>query len=122
MSRRIECPLPQYPDAWIDLPDAWLGEHVQRRDQALEAAQKYGSDYITRFSIAIALLDDWKLPGLEGNPEKWDFLKVELQIIAWVVLEVLNDFGKCFIVPKALSSPPPVEEKTQAAGGSLAKK
>lgn len=101
MSRRIDCPFSQYPDAWLDLPDKWLGEHVQRRDQAIDAAQKYNSEYITRFAVAISLLDDWKLPGLEGNPDKWDFLKVELPIIAWVVLEVLNDFGKSFIVPKA---------------------
>lgn len=100
MSRRVPCPYPEYSDSWIDLPDLpWLGKHAQRRDEAAEKSNDFGKT-IQTFSVALALLDDWSLPGMNGNPDAWDFTKIDLRIIAWVSSEVLNDFGACFEIPK----------------------
>ena len=100
--RKIPCPLPQYKDAWIALPDVWLGIHAQRRDEAIQALPDNTGRTLTEFAVALALLDDWNIPGLAGNPENWDFKSIDLQIIAWVNAVVPPDFLKCFIVPKAL--------------------
>lgn len=104
MPRRFGCPLPRFPDAWIDLPDLWLGQHAQRRDDAVEQAQEKGfGTTLLNFAVAIALLDDWNLPGLGGNPEKWDFTQLDLGLINWVINTTIGDFNKCFEVPKVSS-------------------
>ena len=100
MGRRFECPFSEYPDAWIELPDVWLGRHAQRRDQAVEAARRYNSETMTAFAAAMALLENWRLPGLEGNPEHWDFSALDLRLIAWVSQVVLGDFAKAWEIPK----------------------
>ena len=105
MSVRVQCPLPEFPDAWIDLPDTWLGKHAQRRDETIEKSPaKWGVTLIS-FAVSMALLDDWSLPGIEGNKEKWDFEVIELGIIGWVNSIVLTEFQACFEVPKVSSSP-----------------
>ena len=108
MSRRIPCPWPDYPEAWIDLPDKWLGDHANRRD---EAADKAGEielrGTLQDFAVSMALLDDWNLPGLTGNPDNWDFEQVDLQIITWVVTATIFDFMKCWAIPKNSLSPSP---------------
>ena len=105
MARQIDCPITNYPGAYIVLPDQWLGYHAQRRDQAVEAAQNYKSGTMTQFAVSMALLEEWNIPGLAGNPEKWDFTKLDLSIIAWVNEVVLSDFAKALTVPKGSSSP-----------------
>ena len=123
MGRRIDCPLPDLEDAFVVLPDEWLGLHAQRRDQAVREAARYDSNTITLFAISLAIADDWGgIPGLDGKPENWDFTKVKIPIIAWMNESVLTDFNKAFIVPKNSLSPSPSgsmaipEEKTEVPG------
>jgi hypothetical protein len=53
------------------------------------------------FAAGMALLEDWNIPGLNGNPKAWDFGKVDLPIIAWVnFFAVTSSFLKCFDIPK----------------------
>lgn len=96
---RKQSPWPDI-DAWIDVPDVFLGAHAQRRDQTIDAAERYNSSTITSFAVALALLDDWSIPGLNGNPDKWDFTQLDLRLIGWVIGEVLVPFNACFEVPK----------------------
>lgn len=92
------------------MPPVWLGEHATRRDEAVEQAQAKGLEQtLTKFAVALALLDDWNIEGLNGNPENWDFSKLDLQVISWVNNDVLEDFTKSLIVPKGLSTPLSVE-------------
>lgn len=100
MSRRFDCPFPGLSGAWIDLPDLpWLGRHAQRRDEASEKSKDLGQT-LQMFVVSLALLDDWSLPGLTGNPEKWDYAGLDLRMIYWVSQTVLSDFGACFDIPK----------------------
>ena len=106
MPRRIDCPYPDI-EAFIELPDIWLGIHADRRDETID---KIGDQYgrtLQTFGISLALLDDWLLPGLNGNPEKWDFKELDLKMIAWVSSYVMGDFLKCWAVPK--ESPPQLQ-------------
>lgn len=108
MGRRVGCPYPKWSAAWIELPDEWLGLHIDARDRAVVAAGERGVEAYTlqRFAAALALLEDWgELPGLDGQPDRWDFFKVPAPIIGWVIGEVLDDFQEAFEVPKDLSSP-----------------
>jgi len=105
--RRFDCPYPDL-DAWIELPDAWLGAHANRRDEAVKLClEKKLPETHRKFAVSMALLEDWDIPGLNGNPEKWDFDGLDLRLIAWINETVLTDFGACFYVPKVLSSPSP---------------
>ena len=108
MGRRKDCPLPDLEKAFVILPDEWFGIHAVRRDQAVNEFAKYESQTLLYFGIALALVDDWGgIPGLEGKPEKWDFTKLPLEVIAWVNDVVLSDFNMAFIVPKNSLSPSP---------------
>jgi len=103
--RKIPCPFLE-DGSFIGLPDRWLGKHAARRDATLELLRtrekKYG-DTFTRFSIAMALLEEWSLPGLMGNPEQWDLERIDLTVIAWVSIETLSDFLACLASPAAYS-------------------
>ena len=126
MGRRIDCPLPGLEDAFVVLPDEWLGLHAQRRDQAVREAAAYDSNTLTLFAISLAIADDWGgLPGLNGKPENWDFAQVKIPVIAWVNETVLVDFNKAFIVPKNSLSPSPdgsmAKQETTKAPGNLKK-
>lgn len=108
MPRRKDCPWPDFPEAWIELPDKWYGEHADRRDSAVEKANEIGLIGTLRdFAVSMALLDNWSLPGLNGNPEKWDFKAVDLPIITWVNTTTLVDFMKNWAIPKNSLSPLP---------------
>lgn len=108
MTRRKECPWPDSPDAWVDLPDSWFGEHARRRDEAVSAAKEKGlGATFTDLAVALAILDDWNLPGLNGNPEKWNFDDISLELIAWVNAITLLDFMKCWAIPKNSYAPSP---------------
>ena len=108
MARRKECPWPEFKDSWIDLPDKWYGEHAERRDSAAAAAKEKGLGVtLTDFAISMAVLDDWNLPGLNGNPEKWDFNSLDLELIIWVNNTTLLDYMKCWAIPKNSLPPSP---------------
>jgi hypothetical protein len=99
---RITYPLDE--SVWIEHADEWKGAHAQRYDQAFKAAEKYESPSMTSFACALALLDNWRIPGLEGNPDHWDFLDLDLRVIAWVSGIVIPSYLACFDVPKVMSS------------------
>ena len=105
MARRVDCPLSEFPDAWIDLPDQWLGEHAQRRDEAMSNSPEGTGITLMSFAVALALLENWNLPGLSGNPEKWDVSQLRLPLIGWVNQIVLGEFNACFEIPKVSASP-----------------
>ena len=102
----VGCPFEKWENASITLPDEWLGQHAQIRDEAVESAIKRElNTTLTQFAIALALLDDWKhIPGIDGPPEKWDLEKIPLEMIAWISQAVLTPFSACFEVPKVSSS------------------
>lgn len=104
MPRRIQCPLENYPEAYIELPDTWLGLHAQRRDETIEKSKGMEAT-LTTFAVALAILENWSLPGLDGHPDKWEFTQLDLPLIAWVIEVAITDFNSCFIVPKALPLP-----------------
>jgi len=106
MSRRIQCALPGYEAAWVDLPDEWLGRHLARRDEAVRAASKYRDGKITIAAISLCIVDGWGgIPGLEGrDPAQWDFLLLPIVLIVWLETVVFDDFAKAFTVPKASSA------------------
>ena len=91
--QKIMCPIEDYEESWILLPDIWLGKHAAARDAAVEAATEAGlGPTLTSFAISLALMDDHSLPGLNGNPERWDSGEVDLRVITWVNHEVLPPF------------------------------
>ena len=109
MTRRIDCPLPAYPLAWVELPDEWLGAHLLKRDAGIKAAAKFGNDKLVIFAISLCIAEGWAgLPGIEGrDPARWDFERVPLAIITWLEEAVFDDFSRAFVVPKVSSPPPP---------------
>lgn len=108
MSRKVGCPLPEFSEAWIELPDEWLGIHAQRRDEAVsktEGTPIGQSVTLVQFAVAMSLLENWGgIPALNGNPEQWDFTLLPLPLIGWINKTVLDDYLTCFEFPKA--SPP----------------
>ena len=108
MSETLYCPLKGYEDSYIKIPgeDEWKGRHAQRKDEAITKAleAKLGTT-LTSFAVALALLDDWRIPELNGNPAEWDFDDIDLSLITWISEEVLARYQKKTRVPKALSSP-----------------
>ena len=120
MAIRYDCPREGYEEFYIELPDEWLGEHTYRYDEATDKAKSEWSDALQSFSVALSLLDDWRLPGLEGNPDTWEFEKMPLSVIGWVNRTVIPSYMACFIVPKGSPSlslnGPTGQPKTAAAG------
>lgn len=104
---KVSCPVAGFdqrdeggePQYWIELPGAWLGVHAERRDEVLADTSGMGQT-LRSFAVALALLDNWSLPGLTGPPEKWDFTQLDLRVIAWVSQTVLEPFNDCFRIPK----------------------
>ncbi len=106
MSQRLDSPIPQHADAWIELPDEWLGKHATRRDEAVESANEQGlSGTLGNFAVSLALLDNWSLPGLNGPADKWDFEKLPLSIITWVNGATITPFLAASSFPLLSSMP-----------------
>ena len=102
---RIDSPFEQWPDAWIELPDEWLGLHAQRYAEAREKSDGKLSGAPADFAAFLGLLDNWSLPGLTGPPDKWDYLALPLPLIAWVNSTVRPAFMGNFLIPKNSSAP-----------------
>lgn len=101
-SRRIDCPIPGYESAYVVLPAEWLGEHLVKRDEVLDALSLKNATLL-RASIALAIADDWGgIPGLEqrNDPAKWELHKTPLTLLLWLVATVYNDFERAFVIPK----------------------
>lgn len=108
MGRRIDCTISGFENAFVVLPDEWLGEHLARRDRAIAKHSEMRSAALTEFGVALALAEDWGgIPGLDGNPENWDFEQMSAKIINWFTQIVISDFRTCFEIPKVTSSPSP---------------
>lgn len=107
----IPCPVPGYnqlddgdnPVYWIEAYDEWLAGDQTVVDEAVEKWSKVGvpNDKILTFVVSLALLVDWRLPGLEShNTEKWELEKLPLAVMSWVNQSVYGDFKRCEAVPK----------------------
>jgi hypothetical protein len=120
MARRIDCPF--IPGAWIEIPDRWLGAHIDRRDEAGEKARELKlRPTAANFAVAIALMDDWHgLPGMDGKPDRWKFAEIDAGLIAWINGQVLGDYMTCFLSPAVYYSQSPTptatEPETKALG------
>ena len=121
--KKLTCPDPDYPNAFIILPREWLGEHAIRKDRALQLVEKHGSPEISNFAVCMSILDDWgNIPGIdEKNVDKWDFNITPIRIITWVVETVLADFTLAYIVPKESLPPSSTlsQEEMRDMDGSL---
>ena len=101
----------------MGLPDEWLGNHARRRDESygkLIANKVTGT--LLNFGVAIALLDDWNLPVVTGNHDKWDFDELPLNMMAWVIDAVIIPYNICFDVKKNYSM---VSTNGQRAAGVI---
>jgi len=105
--KRIDCPFIE--GAFIELPDEWLGEHARRHDAALAKARKAElGDTETQFCLSMALVENWGgIPGLDGNPDKWDFGVLSFSLISWIVRSVLPSYQLAWLVPANFSLPSP---------------
>ena len=108
--RIISCPIPGYDDVedgkpqyYVGLPDTWLGKHAVVRDAAIETAKGQGidNDSLATFAVSLALADDFRLPGLDGKPDNWDFGELSLELISWVNFAVYASFNRDFTVKKS---------------------
>jgi hypothetical protein len=101
-TRRIDCPLADFPDAYVIVPKHWKGKHCIKRDEALLAAKAYKSVEIANLSISLHLAESFGgIPGAEGDdPVKWDYPEIPLLIISWLSEVVVNDFTASYKVPK----------------------
>ena len=108
------CPIPGYdavgederPIYYVTIPDEWLGVHSEvfwdTKQSLTEAGAKISPVY-QNFVYALALADDYRLPLLEGKPEKWRsdvFPKFPLEVMAWVNEVVVASYSACFDVKK----------------------
>jgi hypothetical protein len=100
-ARRIDCPLPEYPEGWIELPAVWLGEHANKRDEVTAAAPDGTKQTALNWMVATALMENWGgIAPMEGNPDQWDFEKISLELIAWITVTVNGDYSKCWEIKK----------------------
>ena len=103
--RRLDCPA----GGWIGLPDEWLGAHALKQDDAKRRAQEAGlSETFQTWAIALSLLEDWgDIPGLSGNPDKWDLSQKSWPVLNWISNEVITDLTMALRFPKVLPAASP---------------
>ena len=101
-TRRIDCPLKDFPDTYVVIPKHWRGKHCIKRDQAIIASKEYGSIEMTNLSISLHLaIERGNIPGVEGDdPTKWDMGETPVSIIIWLSAAVVDDFSSAYDVPK----------------------
>ena len=107
--RTFHCPIPDYdgvnddgdPDYYITLPPRWLGSHAMAKDEAVDSGEKAGlKGVILTFAVSLALAEDYKLPGLDGKPDNWDFSLLDLELITWTNFIVWGSFNRDLTVKK----------------------
>lgn len=97
----INSPLPLFPDSYIVIPERWKGKHYLLYQKALAATiEKELKGILQRFSISLALAEDWNIEGLNGPVKNWDFREIDLELMLWVNQTVLANFEECFKVKK----------------------
>lgn len=110
-----------YPGGgWIGLPDEWLGLHAVRQKEAQDKARQAGlPEPFANLAVALALLDDWgELPGMDGNPERWDYNQIRWALMNWITTQVFTDLSKALHVPKAM--PATLRAGSRASGAKQA--
>ena len=103
---------PYDPAHYIDLPDKWIGIHAKRHDDALAAGSELPATW-RNFATAMALLDDWNLPGVAKNADLWDFAELGLPLMVWVSTAVFQSYNRCYEIPK--NSLPPLSNRSAMA-------
>ena len=107
---------PYDPVHYIELPDEWLGKHAKRHDDAAAAGSELPATW-RDFAVAMALLDDWNLPGVAKNSELWDFAELGLPLMIWVKTAVLQSYYRCYEIPK--NSLPPLSGHLQTTAATV---
>jgi len=111
MSRRVDCPL-EGAGYFIAMPDRWTGkqwmryaEYSDKLNKASETRKEKGEleipkDFREHLAL-VATLEDWKLPGINGNLDAANFEAFDIQIVLWANTLIKNDLLTAFTVPKA---------------------
>lgn len=128
--RKIPCPLPGFdqtvngeeggpPVYWLALPDVWLGEHAVAREEAVRQLREDLGDrpptLAANWVQSLAVLEDWRLPYLQGHPKNWNVHEIPLAFSSWLINTVTRDYNQCFAIPKKKSAQllshllPPIE-------------
>ncbi len=96
-----------HDDAYVDIPDEWLGRHALKRDEAIRFTIPFNNMELTNLVIALLMVEDkGNIPGIAGNdPSKWDITETPLSLIAWLTDAVITDFNQSLHVRKNSSSP-----------------
>lgn len=90
---------PTREDVSITLPKDFLGKHQIRYSQAIEGGTEAGLPALfTNFGAALAILDDWQIPGLSHNPAEWDFEEIPINVMAWIAEVTLTKYEAAFSV------------------------
>jgi len=98
---RYACPFDEFGESWIEVPERWTGYHAQRDYEAQKKLDGRGfAPVYENFIRAMALLDDWFIPALSGNPDKWQAETLDLRLMAWVSQLTLGAYLLNFQVPK----------------------
>lgn len=106
----VPCPIAGYNDVdddgpkfWIERPDEWYGVHSAIYEEALRVwrdERGVETNAFLKFAVSVSLLDDYRLPGLEGPQKAWDLNLLPMSVMAWVVHEIYADYKSCETVPK----------------------
>jgi len=102
MGKRLACPIQNYADAFVVMPDEWLGRHLVRRTAAVTAAAAWGDGQLTNAAIALAVVDEFG--GVTGapsaDPKDWDLTATPLPVLRWLDDVVYAAFREAFVIPK----------------------
>lgn len=104
------------PIYFLVLPEQYFGLHIMARDKAAESVRDFGSPTITNLARAMAVLEDWHIPGLPARPEEWDFSKLRAEVIGWIISTVEAHFKAQFVIPKKDLSNSPNQSVSQSKG------
>lgn len=115
---RIACPIPGYNDKledgspvyFIQLPAEWIGQHAIRYETAVRKLRESGSiagqsGTMLTFAGALAVLDDFHLPGVKATREGIEFEEIKLGVVGWINHVVIPAYSDNFDVKKNFWSP-----------------
>ncbi len=95
-----------FPVHSITLPDKWTGKDKERYDTAVADCEKSNvNPSYQDFFVAVALLTNWNMPHMIGNPTQWDYDDIDLGVMGFITHMVLVDYHACFDIKKNFSNP-----------------
>jgi hypothetical protein len=104
VARRFDCPIPEYEGGWIEIPDTWLGKHANKRDEIVNNAPEDAQQTAVNWMVATGLMEQWGgIEAMNGNPDKWNFDEISLELIAWITQTVNGSYNQCWNVKKKYS-------------------